>query len=429
MDHEPRTLRIEIAPRTLLLIVLLVAAAYLVTRLTNVLLVVVVALVLVGTLDPLVEWLERRGVGRGRALALIFLFVALALSAVIFLSIPPLIAQLQHMVEDAPGERRKLVAFLREYKWAAPFVKTVRAVPLDDLVVKAGNVLLGYSAAIVGFIGYAVTTIFLALYLLADPGRAKSLLYALVPRPYHVKLARILIELTTIVGGYMRGQLITSFAITVFTFVLLTAFQVDDALALAIFAGLTDVIPFVGGYIASAPAILSVAPHGTGAMLLVTAVMFLYQEFESRILVPRVYGRTLRMSPALVLVALLVGGTLLGILGALLALPIAAGLQMVVRELRVELPGEAELDEQLRQRDEKAEQAYERLAAGESVEKAAAIAGELAQRLKDSEDTGGSVTQELAAITPERDQAIERKADEVVAAEKRRADQAEKEKP
>ena len=126
--------------------------------------------------------------------------------------------------------------------------------------------------------------------------------------------------------------------------------------------------------------------------------MFLYQEFESRILVPRVYGRVLRLSPAIVLVALLVGGTLPGILGALLALPIAAGLQMLVRELRVELPGEEHLDAEVRKRDEKAEQVYEELAAGESVEKAAAIAGQLAQRLKDTEAKGGRLSAELEAI-------------------------------
>jgi putative heme transporter len=395
-DH--RNLRIEIAPRTLLWIVLLVAGAWLFIQLSNVVLVLVVALVLVGTLDPLVAWLERRGWGRGRALAVIFFLMAVVLGAVILVTIPPLVAQLQRIVEDAPAERRKLISFLNQYRWAAPFVKTIRAVPLDDLVVRAGDRLLGYSGALLGILGYGVTTLFLSVYLLADPTRAKTLLYALVPRTYHVRLARILIELKTIVGGYMRGQVITSVAITIFTFALLTALRVDEALALAMFAGLTDVVPFIGGYVASAPAILSVAPHGTTVMLLVAAAMFLYQEFESRILVPRVYGRTLRMSPAIVLLALLIGGTLLGILGALLALPIAAGLQMVVRELRVELPGEEELDEAVRARDERAEQVYEQLSAGEPVEKAAVIAGQLAQKLKQTEKDGGRVSEALAAI-------------------------------
>ena len=383
-----RTLRIEIAPRTLVWILGCVLGAWLLVQLWTVVVVLLVALVLVGTFDPLVAWLERRGLKRGRALALIFLVIALALGAVLLVSVPPLVTQLLHIIDDAPVERRKLIGFLQQYHWTTPFWKSLKAVPLDDLVVHAGNRLLGYSSEILTAIGYAITTLFLALYLLADPGRAKTIVYALVPRTYHVKLARILIELKTIVGGYMRGQLITSVAITIFTFGLLSAFRVDDALALAMFAGLTDVIPFIGGYLASAPAVISVSGNGPGAMIVVTFLMFLYQEFESRILVPRVYGRTLRLSPAIVLIALLIGGTLMGILGALLALPIAAGLQMIVRELRVELPGQphGEDAEEVRARDERAEHMYEALAGNEPVEKAAEIAGQLAETLKATEE-------------------------------------------
>ncbi len=392
MSEEPAekrsTLRIEIAPRTLLWILVAIAAVWLAVELWTVIVVLIVALVLVGTFDPLVAWLERRGLKRGRALALIFFMMALAVGAVLLVTVPPLVTQLQHIIEDAPSERRKVVAFLQQYKWTTPFWKSLQAVPLDDLVRGAGAKLIGYSSDILTAIGYAVTTLFLSLYLLADPGRAKTVLYALVPRQHHVKLAKILIELKTIVGGYMRGQLITSVAITVFTFGLLSAFKVQDALALAMFAGLTDVIPFIGGYVASAPAIFAVSSQGGGTMAIVAAAMFLYQEFESRILVPRVYGRVLRLSPAIVLIALLVGGTLMSILGALLALPIAAGLQMIVRELRVELPGETKSEdaEQARARDERAEHIYEQLSAGESVETAAQIAGQLAETLKKQDD-------------------------------------------
>jgi predicted PurR-regulated permease PerM len=397
-DRDKHSLRIEISPRTLLLILLAIAAVWLVIQLWTVFVVLLVALVLVGTFDPLVGWLERRGLKRGRALALIFLVVAVSLAAILLVTIPPLVAQLQHIVEDAPSERRKVISFLNQYRWASPFVKAIRAVPLDDLVVRAGNVLLGYSGEILTAIGYAVTTVFLALYLLADPGRAQALVYMMVPRHHHVKLASILLKLKQIVGGYMRGQVITSIAITIFTFSLLSAFKVEDALAIAMFAGLTDVIPFIGGYVASAPAILAVSGQGAPSMLIVTAAMFLYQEFESRILVPRVYGRVLRLSPALVLVALLVGGTLLGILGALLALPVAAGLQMIVRELRVELPGESHIADAVRQRDDKAEAIYEKLSANEPVEHAVQIAGQLAQTLNKAGDDGARVTAELDAI-------------------------------
>ena len=376
-------LRIEIAPRTILYVALAFAAAWIIRELWTVWVILIVALVLVGTFDPLVGWFERRGIRRGRALIIVFFVVALLIAGVIAITVPPLLAQVQHIVENLPAERQKIITFLNQYKWAAPFIKAIRAIPLEQSEIEAGVSFASQWSLVLTYIGYAVTTIFLSLYLLADPGRARGAIYAVVPRHHHVKLARILLELETIVGGYMRGQLITSAAISVFTFALLSVFHVTDALALALFAGLTDIIPFVGGYLASAPAIIAVSGMGAGPIAEVAIAMFLYQEFESRILVPRVYGRVLRLSPAVVLVALLIGGTLLSVLGALLALPIAAGLRMVVRELRVELPGDMPPSELELARDEKVEQMYERMAAGQPLEEASAIAGKLAQKLKD----------------------------------------------
>jgi predicted PurR-regulated permease PerM len=250
-------------------------------------------------------------------------------------------------------------------------------------------------------VGYGLSTLFLSIYLLADPVRSKGLLYALVSRHHHVKLARILLELKVIVGGYMRGQLITSLSISVFVFILLTAVGADNALAIALFAGLTDVIPFVGGYIASTPVIIAATPQGLTVTLIVTAIMVVYQEFESRLLVPRVYGRTLRLPPAVVLVALLVGGTLGGILGALLALPIAAGLQMVIRELRVDLPGEIATSHDDNKRiDERATEVYEQLTEGVSAAAAGQVAEELAAVVKETEEGRTTLSAEIAAVTP-----------------------------
>ncbi|MEO7730967.1 MAG: AI-2E family transporter [Kofleriaceae bacterium] len=405
MTTEPRdpanTLRIELAPRTIVLVLLVIAGIWIAFKLETVLIAITVALVMVGTLDPMVAWFERHGLRRGRALVLIFVALAVVVGGILLLTVPPLVAQLLHLIEDAPHGRDKLVEWLRQYKMARPFTQAVKAVPLNDLVANAGNALVGYSADVFTMIGYGISTTFLAIYLLADPVRAKGLVFALVSRHHHVKLARILIELKVIVGGYMRGQLITSVAMAVFTFAVLSVFRVEDALALALFAGMTDIIPFIGGYVASLPVILAVTSRGTGAVIIVFCLMFAYQEFESRILVPRVYGKVLRLPPAIVLISLLVGGTLMGITGALLALPIAAGLQMVVRELRVELPGETGPDATTIARDEKAEHIYEQLTEGATAADAGVIAGELAQKMKQNERTGSTLTAELPAIMAE----------------------------
>ena len=378
-------LRFEISARTLGLALLAVAAVWCAIQLVNVLIVVTVALIIVGTVNPLVGSLERRGFRRGRALAAVFVVLGLVIVALLVLMIPAVVSQLLELTTEAPRARDHLVTWLGQYESATSIAKSVHGLPVDDLMARAGAAVLGYSTAIITAIGYAVTTMFLAIYLLADPVRSKGTLYALVPRHYHLKLARILMNLEVIVGGYVRGQLITSAAITLFVFGLLTILDIDNALALAIFAGFTDVIPFVGGMIGSAPVIIAASRAGASTAIAVAILMFVYQEIESRILIPRVYGGVLRLSPAVVIIALLIGGTLLGILGALLALPIAAGVQMLMRELRVELPGEERADGAVRAADAKEEQIYEQLTIGVTAANAGVIAGELAEKTEENE--------------------------------------------
>jgi predicted PurR-regulated permease PerM len=394
----PRSLRIEIAPKTIFLLLGVVAGIWMLGQLTTVFSVLVVALVLVGTFDPIVAWLERRGLRRGRALVTVFVLAAFVLAGIVLLMVPPLFEQLVSLLEDAPKGRLRLVRALHDYRWSKPLISAIQDLPLDKMSARAGSLMIGFSTTLFEAIGYGISTLFLAIYLLADPARSKGLAYAVVPRHHHVKLAKILLELKVIVGGYMRGQLITSLSIAVFVFALLTAFGADNALALALFAGLTDIIPFVGGYVASTPVVIAVAPHGTTTTVIVLGLMVLYQEFESRILVPRVYGRVLRLPPAIVLVALLVGGTLAGVLGALLALPIAAGLQMVVRELRVELPGETPAGASELRMDERASEVYEHLSEGATAADAGLIADDLASIVKRSEQGMTTVSAQLPII-------------------------------
>jgi predicted PurR-regulated permease PerM len=384
-DTVTNRLRVEIAPKTIFLVLGVIAGIWLLGQLATVLSVLIVALVLVGTFDPLVAWLERRGLARGRSLVLVFVIAALTLAGVVLLMVPPLIAQVLELIERAPKAREQLVHNLDHGGWSRPLIAAIQDLPLDHLSARAGGAMLGYSTKLFEIIGYGISTLFLAIYLLADPARAKGLVYSAVSRHHHVKLAKILLELKIIVGGYMRGQFITSLSISVFVFALLTAFGADHALPLALFAGLTDILPFVGGYIASAPVIIAVSPHGATITLVIAGVMMLYQEFESRILVPRVYGRVLRLSPAIVLVALLVGGTLAGILGALLALPIAAGLRMLIHELRLDLPGDMPATDETHRLDERANADYEHRSEGVTTVDAGVIADDIAKDVMQTE--------------------------------------------
>jgi predicted PurR-regulated permease PerM len=380
-----KTVRFEIAPRMIGWVLATIAGVWLLRQLWLVVLLMVFALVIAGTFNPLVEWMEKHGLKRTLALVLLFFGSIIVTSLLVFLTVPPLAEQLAEIVHGAPGNREQLIALLKKHSFTVPLAHAVQNAGLEQTFARLESHLLGYSSQAVKVLGYFVTTVVLSFYLLADGKRAQGALYALVPRDYHMRLARIIHNLETIVGGYMRGQLITCTAIAVFTFLLLVVCKVPNALSLALFAALVDVIPFVGGFLAAAFAILSALPRGLPVAIVVPVAMLVYMEFESRILVPKVYGHVLRLSPTAVLLALLAGGTLLGVMGALLALPIAAGLQMILEELRVEMPGDDSVDRSAHARNAKTEATYERISAGSTAPEAGQIARNLAHDIRDAD--------------------------------------------
>ncbi len=372
----------DVSAYTLAKVAAAVGVVWLLTQLWPILLVIVGSLFLVGTLSPLVAALERRGIRRTWALVVVFLSLLLLVLGAGLVTLPALGRELLDLLQNAPQTQAHLAAALERNRLTAPLAETVRRFQPQSLFSRSPGQTLAYSRRALQSFGYTMSSIVLALYLLADRDRARGALYAWVPRSHHVRLARVLLNLETIVGGYIRGQIITSVAIGVFVLALLTICRVPNALALACFAGLTDVIPYVGGLLATAPAVFATMAHGPGMALLVLAAMVLYQSFESRVLVPWIYGRVLRLPSAVVVIALLIGAELLGMVGALLALPVAAGIRMMIEELRVELPGDDSDDSERRARDARVERIYAARSAGAAPEEAAAVAVAIADQIQ-----------------------------------------------
>jgi predicted PurR-regulated permease PerM len=377
--NPPRT--IAVAGRTFALAVGIVAGVWILGKIWPVVMCLVVGLVLFGTFHPLIRYLEGKGWGRAWATGALCLVVLLVVAGLGLVIVPSLWEQVTSLVKNLPRLQERAAALAERIPMTRSFAPQIRQLKIAGLAGGGGaGQVFQVSSQVVAGLGYAATALVLAIYFLVDPVTTRSVAFSLTPRKHHVRLARVLHETEIIVGGYVRGQLITSAAIFVFTFALLTILRVPNAVALAAFAGLTDVIPFVGGLLATTPAALATITRGPWAVVIVVVAMAAYQEVESRLIVPRVYGRVLRLSPPAVILALLIGGELMGILGALLALPVAASLRMLITELRVELPGDDHEAKEALAKDVVVEREFQRRAAGESVEEAAAIAQSLAEK-------------------------------------------------
>jgi putative heme transporter len=392
----------DIPLKTLLRAVAVVAGAWLLLHLLPVILVVIVALFLVGTLGPAVEALEKRGMARGWGIAVVFTAMALVTCGLLAVTIPSLIDQVTVLVKHEPAIRDHLADTLDRWRVSAPLAESLRNVRYEALAKTAASTALAYSSAAVEIVAYVVSAVFLAMYIMIDRDRLRGGLYAAIPRSHHIRLSRVLLNLETIVGGYIRGQVLTSLLMGLFVFGLVTACRVPNTIALAVFAGIADVLPYVGIFLSVGPIVIAALRAGAATTLIVLVAMIAYEEFETRYLVPRIYGRALRLPSSVVLVALLAGGTLLGILGALLALPVAAALRMLVEELRVELPGEAVPDSNVRRRDARFEREYERRAEGVPAERAAAIAVAMSEDRREHEQEGRASFEVPLVVGPSR---------------------------
>lgn len=372
-DKKTRVVRFEVSSATMIKLILVVACIWLLIRLWPVFLVLVVALLIVGTLSPSVSWMEARRVKHSLGIAIVFtLFFVVAILAMM-LTIPSLLTQASALVEQEPEFRANLLDYLARSNLTSPLADWLRTVKYESLSSAISATAFAFSMRIFEIAAYGASAIFLALYIMIDRDRLRGWLFAVVPRSHHIRLARVMMNLETIVGAYIRGQLITCLLIAIFSFVLLVACGVPNAVALAVFAGIADVLPYIGAFLSIGPMVIAALARGPVVVIVVLLVMFAYEEFESRVLVPRIYGRALRLPPSVVLFALLAGGTVMGILGALLALPVAATIMMLIDELRVELPGKQEQVTDVEQRvgDERAEKEYVRRTVGVPVEQAA----------------------------------------------------------
>ena len=315
-------LKIEVSYRGIIVAVLAILTVLALVRLWPVVLLVVTAFIFMAALLPYVEWLVRKGMPRTAAVLLIFLGILLLIIGLFALVVPAMIDEFQNIRDNLPRDAREMQNFLENVGVHVELEQRARDVDFANLV--SGQAAFDYGQRIVQIVLSTFTIIVLSAYLLIDTPRLSRFLYQFVPTGREPEANQILESLERVVGGYIRGQVITSVAIAVYTLVVLLILGVPNAIAFAVLAGFADIIPLLGVFIATIPPTFAAFDKSPTKALIVLGLLLLYQQFEDRFLVPRVYSSTLNLPPLIVLIAVLAGGELFGIPGILLALPAAA---------------------------------------------------------------------------------------------------------
>jgi predicted PurR-regulated permease PerM len=316
------------------LAVLLAAAAVYTTR--AVLVRVLIALFIAVSLDPAVRALTDRGIRRSVAVLVIFA-VAGGLTAAFLISvIPALVSQFQSLVHDFPGYVASLSDRSSRFRQLTDRFHLTSKVQdlIADLPGRLGGGALGFTRRLFSALFDTLTVVVLAIYFMADMPRLRHNTMRLFPRARRAQAVRITDVMVDKVGSYMIGNLLISLVAGLAAFAVFAALSVPFAVPLAFVVAVCDLIPMIGATLGAvvcvAAALLTTDLWPT---TVIVAVFFvLYQQVENYLVAPRILRQTVSLSAAAVLLAGLIGGTVLGLVGALMAIPVAAGLKVVLAE-------------------------------------------------------------------------------------------------
>jgi predicted PurR-regulated permease PerM len=311
---------------TLIKIALAVLLFAIIIKLWPVILMIIVAVLIAVMLDPIVVWLESHRVPRAAGIIAIAVLAFGLLCLFLFVLVPTISAQVAELSEQLPQIAKRLGA---RFPWLAPIVQSIQRTQSQPQAWIARGIVAG-KFAIQG-ISAVVFVLVVAIYLVVEGRRAFAWLVTFAPRPMRPRIEETAREVRLVVLSYVRGSVITATICAIYVLGVLSLLGVPLAALLAAMAFVFDFIPVVGTILMMVPATLLGFVVSPTRALLVAAAYLLYHLIEAYILIPRIWGSQLRVSTLTVILAIAIGGTLQGAIGAVLALPIAAAYPIVER--------------------------------------------------------------------------------------------------
>ena len=349
MEAERRTVDVRYVALTTLVVVSVTGSVglsiFAIGRLWRIVTFLLIALFFAVVLTPAVNFLQyRANMRRGFATLLVFLAGLIVLSALIYAFVRPIVDQgqkfsdnLPHMIDDAQKGKGEIGHLIKKYDLEKKVDDNRKAI--DKQLNAAGSKGLTILGSVFSGIVAAVTIMVLTvLLLLGGPDLSQSFL-AIIPDHRRERVRRVASDASMAVSGYMFGNVVISLLAGIAAYVFLRVAGVKYPEVLALWVAFADLIPLVGATLGAVPSIAVAFLHSTPAGIAAIVFFVVYQQFENNVLQVTVMSRTVKLNPLGILVAVLIGVELFGLLGALLAIPVAGVIQVVVRDLWNEREG------------------------------------------------------------------------------------------
>jgi predicted PurR-regulated permease PerM len=323
--------------RVILVAIAVFAALYFLYLIRSVLWLLFIAIFLAVALGPLVELIHRRRVPRSLSILLVYIALLMSVFGLGLLVVPPIVTGVNKFVGNVPTYVKDLrnSKTFRKYddKYHITPQLQKQAATLPTHLADAASGLRSVTVGVFGAIIQLVTILVMTFFLLNDGKRMIAFALREIGPTRAKRLERIGDDVYRAVGGYVAGNIAISVIAGTAAYIMMKALGLPFAVPLAVLVAFLDLIPLVGSTIAGAIVAVPAAIVGFPGKLIAWVIfLIVYQQVENNLLQPVIYRRTVSIHPLLVIIAVLIGGSLLGVLGALLAIPVAATIQIVVKE-------------------------------------------------------------------------------------------------
>lgn len=341
-QEKQKRVSIDVSSSTILKIIVVLALLWFVYLIKEVLAILFVAIILTSAFTPWVTWLKRKKIPRALSVVIIYIIILSILGLIVGLMVDPFVEQIGQLRQNLPAyfegvteSFTDLQAYLAERGYVDnlnQFLTTIQG----SLTEATGGI-LGTVTGIFGGIFSLIIILVLTFYMTVEEDVLKRVVWSITPIKYQPFILQKIAQVQKKLGKWFKGQLILMLIIGVISFVCLKIIGVKYALVLALIAGVFEIVPILGPIMAGVIAVVLVlASSGWLKAFFVIIIYIFIQQIENNWLVPKIMQKAVGLNPIISIVVLLIGAKLAGIIGALLAIPLAVVIGVLAKDLVVD---------------------------------------------------------------------------------------------
>lgn len=312
-----------------LAVLIVIALLWLMLQLSGILILIFISFIIMAALAPFSDYLIRKKLPRILSVIIPYTIAIAIFVLLIFPLVPFLVSQIQLLFSNFPKYVNQVAALLNIH--ADPsnvsnyFESDINSISKNALTV-TGKIFSGVFSTLAVFV--------VSFYLMLEREKIKKQFVSICPKKYQENILKTIIQIENKIGLWLRGQLILCFAIGIFTWTGLAILGLPFALPLALMAGILEIVPTIGPIISAIPAIIVALTISPGLAVSVVIFYIVLQALENNILVPKIMEKAVGLNPIVIIIGVLIGGKFLGILGALLAVPLIAMTVIIAKSFK-----------------------------------------------------------------------------------------------